>query len=93
MIIMKTSFCDARREDKKMVRHFFQVIGGNVLIAKKEARIKQGKVNIEVDIQEGIRETIVSSRKMYEKPVQSIDCERLQMSLIQTVNHLEALRS
>lgn len=89
MVIMRSSFSDAQREDKKVVRHFFEVMAGNVLIAKKQARLKRGTITIEVDDLDGITETVTSSRKMYERAVTSEDCNDLQLAIGRAVRFLE----
>ena len=93
MIVMRSSFCDARRDDKEYVRHFFEVIGGNIWIAKKETRTAQAaNSSLEVDA-DYITDTVISRRRMYEKAIDPEDCRQLQTSLEHTVNYLKMINS
>lgn len=90
--VMQTSYRSSKRDDKKRVHHHIEVMGGQLLIAKKEARLAQGSVDYFADIDtEETAEVATSTRKVYERPIDAQDCNRLQRQLAQAVRYLHAV--
>jgi hypothetical protein len=85
MAINLRSYTMANRYSNKRICYRLEAYGKELVQAKKEVFFVLGNARIDFDDNGNPIETVVTGRKMYEKPMELDDCESVTRMLVNTI--------